>query len=74
MLAALQAMMLLGAMVVTIMVTTPMVETVTEATVMAMAALLKATMVMVATEVMVLVVHLSRCTFKTSCLMHDLAT
>ena len=71
MLPALQAEMLLGAMVVTTMVTTPMEEMITEATIMAMAALLKATMAMVA---MVLVVGLSHCTFETSCIKHDLAT
>ena len=53
MFAALQAKMLLGAMVVTTMVTTPMEEMTTKATIMAMAALLKATMAMGA---MVLVV------------------
>ena len=51
--AALQAKMLLGAMVVTTMVTVPMEETTTEATTMAMAVLPKATMAMEAMLLMV---------------------
>ena len=59
------AMMLLGvleAMVVTTTVTTPMEEMITKATTTAMAALLKATMAMVAMEATLLVVSLPQCT------------